>query len=123
MKRVAKKASKRGAKRSTQKRTSKDANLGEVQQKVRNVISAHAVEIAEAVVEDVAKKAQVQPMKMLFEMVGLFGAEAGPEAPPEDDQALAKVLLDRFNLLDLPEAEEERAPLVLAVAPEADSVK
>ena len=123
MKRVAKKASKRGAKRSTQKRASKDVNLGEVRQKVRNVVSARAVKITEAVADDVAKKAQVQPMKMLFEMVGLFGAEAGSEAPPEDDQALAKVLLDRFNLPDLPEAEEERAPLVLAAAPEADSVK
>jgi hypothetical protein len=123
MKRVAKKASKRGTKRSTQKRASKDVNLGEVRQKVRNVVSARAVKITEAVADDVAKKAQVQPMKMLFEMVGLFGAEAGSEAPPEDDQALAKVLLDRFNLPDLPEAEEERAPLVLAAAPEADSVK
>jgi hypothetical protein len=89
---------------------------------VRNLIASRAVAIAEAVVEEAEKKAQVQPMKTLFEMIGLFGADSVPEAP-EDDQALAKVLLDRFNLPDVLEVEEERAPLVVPAEGASDSVK
>jgi len=105
------------------KRAAKDVDLQEVRQRVRNVVGAQAEEIARAVVEDTVKKAQVQPMKILFEMIGLFGAEVEPETPPEDDQALAKALLDRFNLPDVPAAQEERAPLAISTSAGDDSVE
>jgi hypothetical protein len=90
---------------------------------VRNVVLDSAEQLVQAVVAEAVNKAQAQQMKALFEMVGLFGADAVPEAPPEDDQALAKVLLDRFNLPDMPEIPEERAPLVISPVAEVDSVK
>lgn len=124
MKRAAKKATKSRVRKGAARKTAKAADLRETRQKVRNVVAARAVPIVEAVTEEVEKKAQVQPMRALFEMIGLFGKDAGPEAPPEDDQALAKVLLDRFNLPDFPEtAEEERAPLLVPAGDAGDSVK
>jgi len=124
MKRAAKKASKPRARKRAPKKSSKKIDMIETRQKVCNVVAGEAVPIVEAVVEELKKKAQVQPMKTLFEMIGLFGEDAVAEAPPEDDQALAKVLLDRFNLPDFPENEpEERAPLVIPAVAEADSVK
>ena len=124
MKRAAKKATKSRARKSAPRKTAKDVDLREIRQKVRRVVAARAVRITEAVAEEVKKKAQVPPMKMLFEMIGLFGEDAGPDVPPEDDQALAKVLLDRFNLPDFPvTAEEERAPLLVPAEATGDSVK
>lgn len=124
MKRAAKKATKSPARRSAPKKTAKNVDLRETRQKVRNVVAARAVPIVAAVTEEVEKKAQVQSMRALFEMIGLFGKDAGPDAAPEDDQALAKVLLDRFNLPDFPAtSEDEKAPLPAAAEPAHDSVK
>lgn len=124
MKRAAKKATKSRVRKSAPRKTAKDADMRETRQKVRNVVAGQAVPIVQAVTEEVKKQAQVQAMKALFEMIGLFGKDAAPDAPPEDDQALAKVLLDRFNLPDFPvTAEEESAPLQAPAEVTGDSVK
>jgi hypothetical protein len=123
MTRAAKKASKKSVRSTVRRTAKKDVDLQEVRKKVRNVVAASAEKLARAVVNEAMKKAQAQQMKALFEMIGLFGAEAVPDAPREDDQALAKVLLDRFNLPDVSEEPEERAPLVISPATEVDSVK
>ena len=123
MRRPAKKASKKAPRSATKKRTTKDVDQQEVRKKVRNLVLDSAEELVRAVVAEVVSKAQAPQMKTLFEMVGLFGSGAEPDAPPEDDQALAKVLLDRFNLPDVPEIPEERAPLVISAEPEVVSVK
>jgi len=85
------------------------ADLREVRRKVTNVICGKASEIASKVADEVKSKAQVSSMKTLFEVIGLF-----PESPEEreaagDDQALAKVLLDRLGFSDEPQLSEEEA--------------
>jgi|SRR5690242_14449722 hypothetical protein len=114
MGRPAKKASKKVARSAPKRRKTKDVDLQEVRKRVRNEVLESAEKLVRAVIAEAVAKAQAQQMKTLFEMIGLFGADAEPDAPVEDDQALAKVLLDRFNLPDVPEEPEERAPLVIS---------
>jgi len=114
MGRPAKKASKKATRSAPKRRKTKDVDLQGVRKRVRNEVLESAEKLVRAVIAEAVAKAQAQQMKTLFEMVGLFGADAEPDAPVEDDQALAKVLLDRFNLPDVPEEREERAPLVIS---------
>lgn len=102
------------ARSAPKRRKTKDVDLQEVRKRVRNEVLESAEKLVRAVIAEAVAKAQAQQMKTLFEMIGLFGADAEPDAPVEDDQALAKVLLDRFNLPDVPEEPEERAPLVIS---------
>jgi metal-dependent amidase/aminoacylase/carboxypeptidase family protein len=120
MTKAAKKAAR--AKRTTaSKKKGTAADLREVRQEVRKVVTSRAPKIAQAVADDVEKKAQVQSMKTLFEMVGLFPESPEERDAVEDDQALARVLLERLGLSDAPEmsaeeAEEKRALEASALA-------
>jgi hypothetical protein len=109
MRRAAKKKTVPGKKKPAAPKKAPAADMRDVRRKVKNVICEKASQIAKAVAEDVGNKAQVQSMKMLFEVIGLF-----PESPEEkraagDDQALAKVLLERLGLPDDPVVNEEEA--------------
>jgi len=108
MKKAAKKKAARGRSRAASAKKAPAADLREVRQKVTNLVSGMAPQIALAVAEDVEKKAQVQSMKALFEMIGLF-PEGPEEKQLEDDQALARVLLQRLGLSDEPVLNEEEA--------------
>jgi hypothetical protein len=104
----AKKAT-RGKGKTSRAKKAPEVNLREVRQKVRNAVGALAPAIAKKVAEEVSSKAQVSSMKTLFEVIGLF-----PESPEEkraagDDQALARVLLERLGLSDEPVMNEEEA--------------
>ena len=84
-------------------------DLSEVRQGVKNAVGRKAVELVTAVTDEAVQKAAAQPMKMLFELIGLF-----PESPEErkvvaDDQSLAKTLLERLGLSDEPVLSEEEA--------------
>jgi len=97
----------------TKKQDQKPANvdLKDVRQRVRNVIGARAEELAVAVTREAVHKAQAQPMKILFEMIGLFPESEAERAAAADDQSLAKTLLERLGLSDEAlENEKERAP-------------
>jgi hypothetical protein len=107
MKKAAKK--KAGAKKTASAKKAPVANLRDVRQKVRNVVGELAPKIAKAVAEDVGNKAQVQSMKMLFEVIGLFPESPEEKQVVEDDQALAKVLLERLGFSDEPVVSEEEA--------------
>ena len=73
------------------------------------MIGGIAQELATAVAEDAVKKAAAQPMKTMFEMIGLFPESAEERQKAADDQSLAKVLLLRLGLSDEPVLSEEEA--------------
>jgi len=77
-----------------------DVDLKEARQKVKNAIGEKAEELAVAVAREAVQKAQAQPMKILFEMIGLFPESDAERAAAADDQSLAKTLLDRLGLSD-----------------------
>jgi hypothetical protein len=101
---------KASGKKSTSKAKQVEAiDLREVRVKVKNVIGDKAEELVKAVTEDAVKKAQAQPMRMLFEMIGLFPESQEERDAAGDDQALAKVLLERLGLPDEPATSDEEA--------------
>jgi hypothetical protein len=102
-----KSAGSRGKRETAKKAQAVD--LCEERQKVKNVIGGKAEELVTAVVEDAVKKAAAQPMKMLFEMIGLFPESAEERKAAADDQSLAKTLLERLGLSDEPVLSEEEA--------------
>ncbi len=53
---------------------------------------------------DAAIKGNLSAMKYLFEMVGLFPA-SGPQAGPQEQDCLARTLLERLGLEDEVESE------------------
>jgi hypothetical protein len=109
MRRAAKKRAVPGKKKPSAPKKAPAADMRDVRRKVKNVICEKASQIAKAVAEDVANKAQVQSMKMLFEVIGLFPESAEEKRAAGDDQALAKVLLERLGLPDDPVVNEEEA--------------
>jgi hypothetical protein len=99
-----------GAKKTTPKAQQAEAiDLREVRVKVKNAIGGRAEELATAVTDDAVKKAQAQQMKLLFELIGLFPESQEEREAAGDDQALAKVLLERLGLPDEPAVNEEEA--------------
>jgi hypothetical protein len=106
-KRTKKKASSR--KKSSRAKKSPAADFRAVRQQVKNVVCDKASAIATAVAEEVGNKAQVASMKTLFELVGLFPESAEEREAAGDDQALAKILLERMGLSDAPAVNEEEA--------------
>jgi hypothetical protein len=84
------------------------ADFRETRKKVKNIVSSMAPEMARAVAVDVKSKAQVQSMKVLFELVGLFPETAEEREAAGDHSSLARTLLDRLGLDDdAPVSEEE----------------
>lgn len=103
MKRTKGKTEERNPKRSESVEASeKQANLEELRRQIANQVRAHALEMVGAIIDKV-KKGEYQPMKFLFEMIGLYPAAGQVENVDQD--SLARTLLRR---LDLPlDAEKE----------------
>jgi len=73
----------------------KPVDLGEIRQKITNLVGEEAGPMVESAIEE-AHKGHFGAMKYLFEIVGLYpagDAEAGP-----NDNSLARTLLHRLGL-------------------------
>jgi len=120
MKRAKSNNGKHGAKRKTAVRSAgKAVNLDDLRQKLAGQVANQASDMVDATIGEVMK-GQHQPMKYLFEMIGLY--PAGTTEEKAGDDVLARTLLRRLEFP--PEtAEGEPASEPAPVGVESDSLE
>jgi len=77
--------------------------LGKLRGKITDLVARNAVAMVQCAIDGVMEEGQYQAIKYLFEMVGIYPAEAGETEGPED--TLARVLLQHLGVA-VPEAEQ-----------------
>jgi hypothetical protein len=106
------KRAKRGGKRRRALRgAAKNVNLTDLRQKLAGQVAHNAPEMVDAAIGEVMK-GQHQPMKFLFEMIGLYPASQAEEK--ENGNVLAETLLRRLHLPEEPEALEAEESLMVS---------
>lgn len=87
------------AKRKTNagKRSKKKIDPAQVREELAGMVKSDAKNIAAAVI-DHAKQGELAPAKYLLEMAGVFPATNDGEQATEEEDCLAKTLLDRLNI-------------------------
>jgi len=90
-------AEKKTAKKSKKKTVKKDLNPQQVLKDISALVEAEAEELAAAVIGE-GKKGQLSPVKFLFEMAHIFPPTGDESTPTEDEESLAKTLLNRLNI-------------------------
>ncbi len=104
--------------KSASPRAKKDANPAEVRKDISKIVQSGAKRIAKAVMEQ-ATTGQLAPAKYLFEVAGIYPALTDGTFATEDEDCLAKTLLNRLNLPDKPIAlddEDEMGRVASATA-------
>src|SRR5437016_4950074 len=91
-----KKAKKSGGRRTTKAAAKAHVNVGEVRERVLQVIAEKAEAMTSANVEE-ATKGHVTQLKYLFEVLGIYPVTASAELEAQDSNDLARVLLNRFD--------------------------
>ena len=108
------------AKKSSVSKSQKPLDLEAVRAMVANTVGGQALNITSALVEE-AKKGELAPVKFLFEMIGLYPANAGPaneeEEAAEEGKDFAKALFQRLALPGSGENGEEATEIVGVTAP------
>ncbi|HTS37817.1 MAG TPA: hypothetical protein VMH04_19235 [Candidatus Solibacter sp.] len=75
----------------------KEMNPAEVRRDISQIVMEGAVAMAQAVVDE-AKKGQLVPTKYLLELAGVFPANTDGSVATDEEDCLAKTLLQRLNL-------------------------
>jgi hypothetical protein len=96
------------AKKSGKKKASKNKDAAQVREELAGMVKSGAKEITEAVM-DQAMQGELAPAKYLLEMAGVFPPPNDGEQATEEEDCLAKTLLDRLNILRKPSQSEEDA--------------
>jgi hypothetical protein len=105
-KKTKKTAGKTAARKKNSRKTKKETNPAEVRQEISKLVAADATDMAEAVIGE-GLKGQLAPVKFLFEMAKIFPMpEDGTQATEQED-SLAKMLLERLKPPVKVQAEEE----------------
>ncbi|MGC2475540.1 MAG: hypothetical protein WA485_14465 [Candidatus Sulfotelmatobacter sp.] len=79
----------------------KELNPGEVLKSISAMVEAEAEELAGAVIEE-GKKGQLPTVKYLFEVAHIYPQPPEGSVPAENEESLAKTLLDRLNIPENP---------------------
>jgi hypothetical protein len=74
-------------------------DLKRVREEIRNLVGNHAVGMVGSTIKDV-ENGHYLAMKYLFEMVGLCPAINSDHGVEEEADSLAKILLERLNILE-----------------------
>jgi len=82
-------------------------SLEELRRKIAEQVGSQALQMVGAIIDEV-KDGEYQPMKFLFEMIGLY--PAGGEEESADQDSLARTLLRRLDLPPDPEDESAAGP-------------
>jgi hypothetical protein len=122
---MGKKAVKRSGvakKATTKKKPSKGpVNRKEVREQIAGLVATNVAEMTTAMIEE-ANKGCLPQYKYLLEVSEVYPASSGEESAAEDSNVLAKVLLERLQLPNVPEcAKDEDVPA--GVAEETVSVE
>ncbi len=113
---IKKKAKKKAAAKKTAKKKSgpkkdKQLNPAEVRKDISLMVEEEAATMAHAVIEE-GKKGQLAPVRYLLELAKIFPpATDGSEATQEED-SLARTLLNRLDLPDEPILRDENGEVV-----------
>ena len=111
-------AKKTSAKKTSAKRAKKETNAADVRKKVSRMVKAKAVKLAEAVIgkteDEVPEDLQLATVKYMFEVAALYPPQADQDAATADEDCLAKTLLNRLNIPDVPIRRDEDEDAVSA---------
>ena len=99
------------AKKKTSKRKTSKKKLdpGQLREELAGMVKSEAKEITEAVM-DQAMHGALAPAKYLLEMAGVFPPTNDGEQATEEEDCLAKTLLDRLNVSRKAAPEEDDKP-------------
>jgi len=104
-------ASKTTATKSTKKSPKKETNSADVRKKVSTMVKSKAMAMTKSVIgqtqKGVTKDLQLATVKYLFEMAEIYPPQADQDAASADEDCLAKTLLNRLNIPDVPIRREE----------------
>jgi hypothetical protein len=104
-------AKKTSAKKTSAKRAKKETNAADVRKKVSRMVKAKAVKLAEAVIgkteDEVPEDLQLATVKYMFEVAAIYPPQADQDAATADEDCLAKTLLNRLNIPDVPIRRDE----------------
>jgi hypothetical protein len=118
-KRVGEKATRKAAKEKISKKK-KETNPAEVRKEISKLVEAGATEMAKAVIAD-GKTGELATVKYLFHMANIFPSEPDGTQATEEEDCLAKVLLERLKL-PVNAQVEEKTEEAAAVAEKVESV-
>jgi hypothetical protein len=100
---------KKGGKRSGAVKGKKPLDPAEVRKDIAKIVGLEAMNMTEAVMEE-AMKGLVAPTKFLFEVARIFPAAVDEDQATQEEDCLAKTLLERLNIHKKPTKEEEDEP-------------
>ena len=105
--------------KSTSPRAKKESNPAEVRKDISKFVQSGARRIAKAVMEQ-ATTGQLAPAKYLFEVAGIYPALTDGTFGTEDEDCLAKTLMNRLNLPDKPIAPDDEDEMGTVESPAAE---
>jgi hypothetical protein len=111
-------AAKKSAKKKSATKAKKETNAADVRKKVSTMVKAKAVNMAKAVIGETKKGVpqdlQLATVKYLFEVAEIYPPQADQDAATADEDCLAKTLLNRLNIPDVPIRRDEDEDAVSA---------
>jgi hypothetical protein len=78
--------------------------LSDLRRKISELVARNAVPMVQQAIDAVREEGQYQAIKYLFEMIGLYPANAQDDAESQD--SLAQVLLEQLGLAPPPPGEQ-----------------
>jgi len=114
MKKKAKKkaaAGKKSAKKKGAAKAKKELNPAEVRRYIAKMVGTEAAVMVHAVIEE-GKKGRLAPLKYLLELARIFPAATDENQGTPEADCLAKTLLNRLNIPDVPIMHDENGELV-----------
>jgi hypothetical protein len=93
-----------------------ETNPTEVRKEVSKMVEAEATTMAQAVIDE-GKKGQLATVKYLFEMASIYPPAADGEQATQEEDCLAKMLLDRLKPPQKAEEEEKEEAAAASAVP------
>jgi hypothetical protein len=102
----------KSAKEKSPKRAKKETNSADVRKSVSTMVKSKALAMAEAVIGEnekgeVPKDLLLATVKYLFEVAAIYPPQADQDAATADEDCLARTLLNRLNIPDVPIRRDE----------------
>jgi hypothetical protein len=94
------------AKKSSGRRSKKELNPREVRKDISRMVQSHANSMTQAVIDE-GEKGQLATVKYLFEMAEIYPASTDGSQATEDEDCLARTLLNRLDLPTEPVGRDE----------------
>lgn len=102
---------KKKAKKKRAKKAKKETNSADVRKKVSKMVKSKAMAMTKSVIGEaqkgVTKDIQLATVKYLFEVAEIYPPQADQDAATADEDCLAKTLLNRLNIPDVPIRRDE----------------